>query len=377
VQQTQAGDRKVWLALAFTNTVGFTLGILPPVLLDPLLKSHARFGARHYPMAWMGIPLGIAVFLSTLAVTRFARRGNARFLGVLPLFCGIVLSQPILMPEFPHLNLVSTFFIWGLITSVWIWVDDLDADLLKGSERNRPRPSRELIRDRKSFDRLLMLSFIFGGGILLLAGVIICVYSNGQFLSSASERFMLNGYTFVAYTCFGLFVSLGPVLTLASKARQLDALSGAVDVDPDLRAKVAVLEGIVEGLSQQMQKAIQDQKDDPGNTLNKCRSVCERLVERVYTVEMGEEPRKVELGEMLNNNQFTRRLERRIVSEMQTIRDIGNVGSHGYQVSEVNANVAVQMMLDVIEWYVGRYGADRPGADHPPRAKGDGAEARA
>lgn len=97
--------------------------------------------------------------------------------------------------------------------------------------------------------------------------------------------------------------------------------------------------------------------DDPKASLTKSREALERIVYDVYIREMKEEPKKVELGFMLNNNQFTRKIDTRIQKYMNIVRDMGNMGPHSVQgpVEEKDAVRVLDCLADIINWYIERY----------------------
>src|SRR5437868_9072627 len=70
-------------------------------------------------------------------------------------------------------------------------------------------------------------------------------------------------------------------------------------------------------------------ESDASSALTKIRIVLERTVVELYTREMGEPPKKPLLGDMLANTQFSKRIERRILSRMHAVRDMANLGAHG------------------------------------------------
>jgi hypothetical protein len=94
---------------------------------------------------------------------------------------------------------------------------------------------------------------------------------------------------------------------------------------------------------------------DAGSSLTKSRLILEKLVVQVYTWEMGKEPRKPLLGDMMADNQFTRKIERRIVSRMNGIRDFGNLGPHGERVEPSDAARVLDDLCEVLDWYLQRY----------------------
>jgi RNA polymerase sigma factor (TIGR02999 family) len=107
---------------------------------------------------------------------------------------------------------------------------------------------------------------------------------------------------------------------------------------------------------------------DAAGSLTKSHTVMERLVVELYAAEMGKEPRKPLLGEVLADNQFTRRIDRRICARMNAVRDMGNLGSHGEPVQASGARRALDDVCEVLCWYRrrntgGEIANGRPGAD--------------
>jgi hypothetical protein len=98
-----------------------------------------------------------------------------------------------------------------------------------------------------------------------------------------------------------------------------------------------------------------------GSSLTKSRVVLERLPVQVYNREMGREPRKPLLAEMLNDNQFTRKVERRILARMNALRDMGNLGPHGEPVEPADAARVLDDLCEVLDWYLRRYAGAVPG----------------
>jgi hypothetical protein len=91
--------------------------------------------------------------------------------------------------------------------------------------------------------------------------------------------------------------------------------------------------------------------------------IMELLLIDLYTTQMGKPPRRPLLGEMLNDNQFTRKLnDPRIVEMMHVVRGVGNLGPHGPHGTADDAATALERLCEVLEWYCERI---------LPRAQGD------
>lgn len=122
-----------------------------------------------------------------------------------------------------------------------------------------------------------------------------------------------------------------------------------------LDSRVSRLEKNLAHFGDELKLALHYVRNDAGSSLTKSRLVLEQLLIRIYVIEMDHEPRKPMLGDMLNDNQFTRKIERRIVSRMNSIRDLGNLGPHGERVEASDAARVLEDLCDVIDWYLRSY----------------------
>src|SRR3954463_7235761 len=95
----------------------------------------------------------------------------------------------------------------------------------------------------------------------------------------------------------------------------------------ELEVRVSALANLLPDISQELRFALQYIETDAKSSLTKSRSILETLLLRVYILEMNRAPRKPELGEMLNDNQFTRKIRPTIVTRMHTVRALGNRGA--------------------------------------------------
>jgi hypothetical protein len=122
----------------------------------------------------------------------------------------------------------------------------------------------------------------------------------------------------------------------------------------DLENRVSRLERALSGFSEELRLAYRYIQPDAGSSLTKSRLILEKLLVQVYTTEIGHEPRKPLLGEMLADNQFTRKVDRRILSRMSSVRDMGNLGPHGEVVKASDAVVVLENLCEVLDWYLER-----------------------
>jgi hypothetical protein len=128
----------------------------------------------------------------------------------------------------------------------------------------------------------------------------------------------------------------------------------------ELATRVAQLQDVLAAYAKELQLALQYVGTDAASSLTKSRAVLERTLIAVYNREMGREPRKPLLGDILADNQFTRRLERRILSRMNAVRDMGNLGPHGEVVQPNDAARVLEDLCEILDWYARRYAGTAP-----------------
>ena len=117
--------------------------------------------------------------------------------------------------------------------------------------------------------------------------------------------------------------------------------------------KFLEIEERISGLSEQINFAIAYITSDPHGSLAKTRLIAEKLLLNLYRTKMKKEPKKPLIGDMLNDNQFTRLFQRIIINRFNTIRDMGNIGVHGEDVNTEDAKRATDDLLYLINWYLG------------------------
>lgn len=120
--------------------------------------------------------------------------------------------------------------------------------------------------------------------------------------------------------------------------------------------RIKELEDKIDTLSSQLNFAVNYMENDPAGSLNKSRIVLEKVLFNVFVAEMETEPKRTESGFILNNNQFTRKIDARIVARMKSVKDMGNLGTHGEPVlNEADALRVLTDLCDILEWYIENY----------------------
>jgi hypothetical protein len=188
---------------------------------------------------------------------------------------------------------------------------------------------------------------------------------------SETDRVYTSSSLAVMYALFLLlwvllFVGLGVAFALVLRIRELMDVIGCYDVE-GLRSRVesarckcaefGELAGeLREHLGWASRHLTREPDRDPGSSLTKTRMALELLLISVYTTEMGKPPRKPQLGDILVDNQFTRKLTPpRIVDLLDEIRLLGNLGPHaGKNPTAKDAVLALDRLCEVIDWFAER-----------------------
>ena len=122
-----------------------------------------------------------------------------------------------------------------------------------------------------------------------------------------------------------------------------------------LSEQIKTLEKKVESLAEYLKSALTYLDSDPQSSLTKCRIVLEKMLNSIYSHEMGKEPNKGMIGNILFDKEFSSRIPSRIRARMNFIREITNSGTHGEDIAGEDANRVLQEIVFVAEWYVTNY----------------------
>jgi hypothetical protein len=126
----------------------------------------------------------------------------------------------------------------------------------------------------------------------------------------------------------------------------------------DLGTQVRSLAKAFPAYAEMLLTAHSDIPKRPADSLTNSRKITELMLIELYQNEMGKEPRKPLLAEMLTDNQFTRKIDRRIYALMNAIRELGNLGPHvpPDQVRPSDAQHTLANVCEVLLWYGRRLG---------------------
>lgn len=135
---------------------------------------------------------------------------------------------------------------------------------------------------------------------------------------------------------------------------------------PNLKQHLKELEARLAGLAKQVELALSYREGDPHASLNKTRSVLEKLLLDMHATEFETIPKKATLAELLGNTQLTRNIPARIRHRMEGIQGFGNLGSHLSEVTASDARRAMDDLIEIIDWYLSLYRSNQASNEPTP-----------
>jgi len=204
------GTRVGWAtAVASVYTSGYCLAALPPIFVDPLLKSHISFpGGRHYHRTWLTILFAGIVALSTWVLAK--RRSNPLVVGV-PLVAGTFATNVFLFPqEFPYDHVLFVTAVWTSVCSIWIWIR-YSADLACRMACAGDVTTVEYVKEQASFFRALAFGLV-GAFLAMLVAALVAIHgANSSIVTNKAEAFLLQRLSDFVVAAYALLLLFCPV----------------------------------------------------------------------------------------------------------------------------------------------------------------------
>lgn len=120
-----------------------------------------------------------------------------------------------------------------------------------------------------------------------------------------------------------------------------------------LLEKASLLETELDEITGFFQRAIQFEKVHPHCSLNSIRTIEERLVLSHYRMVTGKEPKSTLLGHLLSLEEYKSKIDWHVFARMWYLKDLGNLGSHGGEISAVDTAEALRCLGFLLDWYLG------------------------
>jgi hypothetical protein len=211
--------------VAFANTCGYLLATIPPIVIDPRLIHHLRYGARHYAIGWWIVPIGVIAGIATFFALAQANGKTRTRWNSIPLLIVATGSLPAFRPEFPHANIVSVSILSIVLSTIatWIRYQPLHIEFAQDARILEPVPI-ESVKEQVSFWRGVLLTM----SAVLLAAIIMwfnsMTTSNRQYDVEPNELMLLTNLSlFITY--FGVIWFLfGPLAEAYKKYKRVSEL---------------------------------------------------------------------------------------------------------------------------------------------------------
>jgi hypothetical protein len=202
---------KILLAIGYS--LGYLLAVLPPMVIDPRLTSHAEFASRHYPNAILCAPIFVLLALTIIVLFNVKSSLYALYGSVIVYALSIIISLPIFRPEFPHGNLIAVGTVSGLLFAftIFVWSFGQESCANAKSAVNGNDAALEYLKELLSFVRQATFAAIgvFSG---LLYGVFTVESDYIQAIaSSQSDKFLLGLNAAAQIAFYAIFAVAGPV----------------------------------------------------------------------------------------------------------------------------------------------------------------------
>jgi magnesium-transporting ATPase (P-type) len=219
------GDGGFCIMIALANTAGYLMATVPPILIDPKLTHHVRYGARHYPIGWWVLLIGLLVGVSTmLTMVRIERRFRA-FWNSAPLLLATILTLPFFRPEFPHGNVFGAAAFCFVLSTLAVWIRYQPLESQYASDTRIDRTARlERVKEEIQFWRGGMMTVL---GTAIVATISLCVMNfEGikRFDTDASEQVLACNYAGFATAVAFLWLLFGPKAEAAKKCNEARGL---------------------------------------------------------------------------------------------------------------------------------------------------------
>jgi hypothetical protein len=222
------------LKISLYMLVGYLLATIPPVILDPILLSHVGFKEpRHYPEAWLIIPIAIILFITTLIMAMRSSKRREVF-AMLPFIAASLASIPIFSPEVPHGNLVFVGATWFLLGAITTWIHDQE---MRDPGTHIPVPAStaqiDFIKEETAVWKGVALGLVTAY-LAIATGLTLGFHAaNRDVVTSPRDIFILNQYSNILFTVTSLFMFLGPIYESIKKVVESNQRLLSIQPEPE------------------------------------------------------------------------------------------------------------------------------------------------
>lgn len=204
-------DIKILLFLGYA--LSYLLAVVPPIVIDPLLKSHVTYPSRHYSHAYLCALIYASLLVAEFIILRSTKKLATLYASVGPFVAAIALSFPIFLPEFPHGNVFAvgstTAFLSLFTVFVWWMCSHISADAQ--SLTSAGQASFEYLKTLFAFARQGAFAGVTLFGALFFAAFTTEFKYSETTVTEKSEVFLLNINAALQIAFYATFCVIGAV----------------------------------------------------------------------------------------------------------------------------------------------------------------------
>lgn len=217
-----APDVGFCLKVSIAQAVSCLFGAFIPLIIDPKLLGHVRFGARHYPSFayWLVPSLSVVILVVTFCLLAQLPKDRRIWWAVPPTWLFSLPMFWILRPEFPHDSLLNNIGLASILTTVAVWVryHPTDSAYLDNPDL-LPQAKLERVKEEISFWRAGFFSALGGYLALLVSWFNSMVKFNEGITPNHGEQFLLNYGGGVLIVLLSVWFLFGVIVEIAAKTR--------------------------------------------------------------------------------------------------------------------------------------------------------------
>jgi hypothetical protein len=185
-------DIKILLFVAYA--IAYPLAVLPPIFMDPLIKSHVFYGPRHYDYWYMCGPIYLGLLGVQLIVLKKSKGLKLLYCSVGGFLIAIIISLRIFLPELPHGNLFNVGATTSFLSALTIFVWSIGGKISVDSEtlKSGGALTFEYMKTLFSFLRQGAFAGVALFGALFFAGFATEFKYSETMLTDKQDIFMMN-----------------------------------------------------------------------------------------------------------------------------------------------------------------------------------------
>jgi hypothetical protein len=252
-------DIKILLFLGYA--LSYLLAVVPPIVIDPLLKSHVTYPSRHYPHAYFCVLIYASLLIAELIIFRSAKKLVTLYASVGPFLVAIAISFPIFLPEFPHGNIFAvgstTAFLSLFTIFVWWMCNHISGDAQ--SLACAGQASFEYLKTLFTFARQGAFDGVTLFGALFFAAFTTEFKYSETTVTEKSEAFLLNINAALQIAFYATYCVMGAVRYFF--VMNLDVLARFKEIATEMDGATAQDRKLA--LAAPMPAIVRGQDDDP------------------------------------------------------------------------------------------------------------------